>query len=185
MLYCDKEGRVQTLLKSMGLVDQWLKQVKTHETLRRRLVKFAKRRGSVRMENIVWGEGRKFGIIGASVDVIGWRRFMEGMVSTEVLVIQQKCVEVGGCQLSLGGWARGLVVKLLEVTHEQWLYRNIAVRDLVGGVKAIKRKQDRQKEIERQIELGGEGLAKQDHYLLEINLEDLEIPQGRISTTGY
>ena len=33
-------------------------------------------------------------------------------------------------------------------------------------------------EIECQIKLGGKGLAKQDRYLLEINLKDLEISLG-------
>ena len=32
--------------------------------------------------------------------------------------------------------------------------------------------------IERQIELGGEGLYEQGKYLLEINLEDLERSSG-------
>ena len=35
-----------------------------------------------------------------------------------------------------------------------------------------------QTEIERQIELGGEGLDEQDRYLLETNLEDLENYSG-------
>ena len=117
VLCCKEEGRGKTLLKSVELVNQWLQQVGTHETLRRCLVKFAKERGSVRMENIVWGEGSKFEAIGASVDIIGWKRFVEGMVSKEVLEIQWECVDVGGWGLSLEGRTRGLVVKLLEVTH--------------------------------------------------------------------
>ena len=46
--------------------------------------------------------------------------------------------------------------------------------DLVGGLEAVKRKQELQVEIERQIELGGGGLDEQDKYLLEIDLEDME-----------
>ena len=49
---------------------------------------------------------------------------------------------------------------------------------MVGGLEAVKRKQELQSEIECQIELGGEGLGKQDKYLLEINLEDLEHSSG-------
>ena len=39
----------------------------------------------------------------ASMDVIGWRRFIQGTISKEVLVIQRECVEVGGHRMSLEG----------------------------------------------------------------------------------
>ena len=52
---------------------------------------------------------------------------MEGMISSEALVIQAECVELGGCSLLLDNWAKGLAVKLLEATHGQWLYRNIQI----------------------------------------------------------
>ena len=70
------------------------------------------------------------------------------------------------------------MIKLLEATHGQWLYRKVVVHDMVGGLEAVKQKQELQSEIERQVELGGEGLDEQDKYLLEINLEDLEHSSG-------
>ena len=92
----------------------------------------------------------------------------------KAVAIQKEFVAAGGCNLSLENWAKGLVVKLLEATHGQWLYRNVVVNDLVGGLEAVKRKQELQAEIECQIELDGDGLDEQDKYLLDINLEDLE-----------
>ena len=103
---------------------------------------------------------------------------MEGMISKDVLNIQSEYVGVGACVLSLDEWAKGLTVRLLEATHGQWMYRNIVVHDLVEGLEATKRKQYLEMEIEHRIELGGEGLVKQDRYLLEINLEDLEKSAG-------
>jgi hypothetical protein len=38
---------------------------------------------------------------------------------------------------------------------------------------AIEKKEELQKAIEDELELGGEGLAGEDMYLLEINLDDL------------
>ena len=71
-----------------------------------------------------------------------------------------------------------MAIKLLEITHGQWLYRNVIVHDAVGGLNAAQREQELQAEIKRQIEQGGEGLDEQDRYLLEINLEDLENSSG-------
>ena len=47
-------------------------------------------------------------------------------------------------------------MKLLEITHGQWLYRNVQVNDAVSGLKAVERKEELQKEIEHQILLGQE-----------------------------
>ena len=103
---------------------------------------------------------------------------MEGMISKEVLEIQAEFTAVGAGSMTTVNWAKGLAIKLLEITHSQWLYRNVVVHDAVGGLKAAQRKQELQAEIKRQIEQGGEGLDEQDIYLLEINLEDLEHSLG-------
>ena len=68
-------------------------------------------------------------------------------------------IEIGGCKSSLENWAKGLMVKLLEATHGLWLYRNIVVHNLMGGLEAVKRKQKLQIEIERHIELGEEAFG--------------------------
>ena len=103
---------------------------------------------------------------------------MEGMISGKILEVQAASVDLGQCTLSLNNWAKGLVVKLMEVTHGQWLYRNVLVHDETCGAEMAKRKELLQLEIERQIELGGDGLDEQDRYLLEINLSDLECSSG-------
>ena len=130
------------------------------------------------MAHLVWGNGVQFERLAWSTDEIGWRRYMEGMISAEILAIQSDFVDFGRCSLSLDVWARGLVMKLLEITHGQWLYRNVQVHDAVSGLKAVERKEELQREIEHQILLGGTGLDEQDRYLLEINVGDLETSSG-------
>ena len=70
------------------------------------------------------------------------------------------------------------MIKLMEITHGQWLYRNVQVHDTISGILATRRKEELQKLIQDQIELGGAGLAEEDQFLLEINLEDLESTSG-------
>ena len=103
---------------------------------------------------------------------------MEGMVSVEILEIQNDFDDFGRCTLSLDIWTKGLVMKLLEITHGQWLYRNVQVHDTVSGLKAVERKEELQREIEHQVMLGGTGLDEQDRYLLEINVGDLDTSSG-------
>ena len=103
---------------------------------------------------------------------------MEGMISKECIPIQQACLTICGSRLSIQRWAIGLVTKLLEITHGQWLYRNVQVHDSVSGVTALLRKEEIQMEIEKKQELGNNGLLEEDLYLLEVNLEDLETTSG-------
>ena len=113
-----------------------------------------------------------------SQGMIGWRRFMEGMISKEWTTIQKDHFNLFGGSVSPAKWAQGLVTRLLEVTHGQWLYRNVQVHGTTTGILATQRKGKLQKEIEDQLELGGSGLKEEDKFLLKINLEDLETTSG-------
>ena len=104
-------------------------------------------------------------------DDIGWWRFMEGMI----------CKEIGRIQRT-EKWGVGLVTKLLEVTHGQWLYHNIQVHDKISGTLVTLRKEDLQLEIEQQQELGTAGLLDKDRPLAECNLGDLEDSSGAKET---
>ena len=56
----------------------------------------------------------------------------------------------------------GLVTRLLEVTHGQWLYRNVLVHDKTNGQLAMIRKEDITARIEEQLLLGQGNLLEED-----------------------
>ena len=179
VLCCEEAGRVEALRKSINLLDGWMRRVGTDHGIRESLIQYARGRGARSMEECVWGRGRQYARWGASQDLIGWRRTLEGMISKEMLPIQEAYVDSGGrCSLSVDNWAQHLVVRLLEVTHGQWIYRNVQVHDIVSGVHATRRKEELQGAIEDQLDLGEDGLDEQDKWLLDINLEDLETTSG-------
>ena len=111
-------------------------------------------------------------------DTIGWRRFLEGMVCKEMRLIQRAHCTHAGKRDDTATWGRELVTRLLEVAHGQWLYRNVQVHDRIAGTLATQRKEELQMEIERQQEMGAEGLLDEDSFLAECNLEDLEDTSG-------
>mmetsp|Transcript_18843 Transcript_18843/g.32139 ORF Transcript_18843/g.32139 Transcript_18843/m.32139 type:complete len:87 (-) Transcript_18843:203-463(-) len=77
-----------------------------------------------------------------------------------------------------------LSIKLMEVTHGQWLVRNFLIHDNVSGMLALERKEDLQIAIEEQQEMGLDGLSEEDRYLMEINLDDLETTSENIRLIG-
>ena len=52
------------------------------------------------------------------------------------------------------------------------------MHDATAGMKTTARKEEIHHFIEDQLEMGEEGSDKRDHYLLEINLEDIETSTG-------
>ncbi len=103
---------------------------------------------------------------------------MEGMVCQRLREIQATYTSIKGSGVMLEQWTTGVVIKLLEVTHSQWLYRCVQVHDRVQGTIATQWKEELQWEIEDEQEQGFDGLLEEDQYLEEVNLEDLGNTSG-------
>jgi hypothetical protein len=177
-LFCNNEGRVDAMMKTIDLLSSWMMGVNTDPDLCDCIVEYAKGRGTITMSEICWNMDARFWKMAWDQDEIGWQQFMEGMVSKGLREIQTMYSAIDGSNVSHKQWTTGVVVKLLEATHGQWLYRCIQVHDRTQGTLAKLRKEELQKEIEAQQEMGYGGLLKEDQYLAEVNLEDLETSSG-------
>ncbi len=120
----------------------------------------------------------QFQALGHLQDVIRWRRFLEGMISKEIVDLQQQFYAVNSYQMSLDKWSTGLITRLLEITHGQWLYWNFMVHNPVSGAIATAKKEELLLEIERQWDLGDAGLLEEDMYLAKVILGDVETTLG-------
>ncbi len=67
-----------------------------------------------------------------------------------------------------------LIQKLLELTHGMWIYCKLTIHDSAKGVLAVQWQEKLLEGIQKQIELGGEELAEEDRWMLEVNLGDLD-----------
>jgi hypothetical protein len=103
---------------------------------------------------------------------------MEGMVCKGMRNTQETYTQVKGSNITSIHWTQGLIIKLLEATHSQLLYRCVQIHGRVSGTQATARKEEIQLAIEAQQEMGTEDLLEDDQYLAEVNLEDLESTSG-------
>jgi hypothetical protein len=177
-LFCDHSGRVETLKHTIDLLKQWLSEGDTEPDLLDCIAEYAYGRGGHTMVDICHGLGDNFQKMARDQDAIGWRRFMEGVICRCMCGIQSLYHLREVTHLSLKQWAQGLILKLLEATHGQWIYRNIQIHNSVARTQATLWKEAIQQEIESQMELGMAGLLEEDHWMMEVNLGDIE------STTG-
>ena len=75
---------------------------------------------------------------------------MEGMISKDIVLLQRDYLIIYGMKLPLRAWSRGLITKLLEVTHGQWIYRNLLVHDRTASILVTQKKEELQAAIEAQ-----------------------------------
>lgn len=179
VLMCNEENRVQCFQMSANNLESWLTSVGTCDLLVEYIMMFVRSRNSKRFQDCIGGTRDPLSIkLARSQDKIGWRRFMEGMISKEFCRIQETQRRLGRTHMSGDKWAQSLSVKLLEMTHGQWLVRNFLIHDKVAGMLALEKKEELQIAIEEQQAMGLEGLAEEDKYLMEISLDDLETTSG-------
>ena len=151
----------------------------TDPTLLDCIAEFALGRGECTMVEICRGLDEIYQQMAVDQDAIGWRRFMEGMIVQDFRSIQHQYLQQDESRRSSRKWAQGLITRLMECTHGQWLYRNVVVHDSLRGSEIAAHKEQVRQEIQQQLELGGEGLSEEDQYLLEINLGSMEDSSGK------
>jgi hypothetical protein len=130
------------------------------------------------MTEICSGLGPQFIQMAKELDAIGWRRFIEGMICRSMRKIQYDFHYREGTMTNLNQLAQGLILKLLEATHRQWIYCNIQIHDAVTGTQVTLQKEAIQREIAEQMKLGEAGLLEEDLWMMEVNLMDFENTSG-------
>ena len=175
---CEEDGRTAAFEESVHQFELWLKENDTCEEVAECLVEYLLGRGVKTFVECAEGRLARLTTVAKSQDVIGWGRFTEGMVSKHLIELQEVYYGTTGSRRSVEKWIRGVITQLLQITHTQWIYRNIVVHDKTTGTLVSEYKLELQKEIDRQLEMGAEGLLREDQFLLEINLDDLESSNG-------
>ena len=103
---------------------------------------------------------------------------MMGMLSTQMAAVQSAYLLQHQSTRPVLTWLLGLIMQLLQVTHCQWIYRCVVVHDRSTGTLVTAHKEELMKEIEHQLDLGEEGLAEEDTFLLECNFDKLATTNG-------
>jgi hypothetical protein len=141
ILGCPEEGRVLMLSRVAEELLDWLDDVGTPRNLTYLIVAFIKGRGDIPMEMLAQRLPEHYLTFAKLQDEIGWRRFLEGMVSKHLYELAMMEEFQEGCRLSEDKWVHQLIQKLLEITHGLWIYRNLTIHDSAKGVLAVQRRE--------------------------------------------
>jgi hypothetical protein len=182
---CPEMGRAAAFQESTNAVKNWMETSGTHPHVKLLLLRYLRGRGMTSCLECANSLDLPpiFCEYAAAQDAIGWDNFVMGMISHKLLAIQSAHFHTAGKSYLATRWIAGLMTQLLQVTHTQWIYRCMLVHDCTTGTMISAHKVDLLKEIEHQLTLGPEGLAKEDRFLLECNFDNITSTTGELQ--GY
>ncbi len=100
-------------------MEQWLKRNNTHPDIESLLLRYLRGRGSTTCSKCskVLGLPNIIQEFAALQDVIGWDRFIMGMVLSKLLPIQSAYLLQCNYSYQAERWISGVITQLLQVTH--------------------------------------------------------------------
>jgi hypothetical protein len=161
-------------------MEQWLERNKTHPDIQSLLLRYLHGRGAISCHEYAKELDLPHIIqeFAASQDIIGWDRFIMGMVSSKLLPIQSAYLPQCNFSHQAASWISGVITQLLQVTHSQWIYPCVLVHNRTTGTIISSHKEELLKEIDHQLTLGPEDLSEEDRFLLECNFDELMSMSG-------
>ncbi len=113
---------------------------------------------------------RKICTLAESQDKMGWRNFMEGYISTHFYNIQQFHLLMSNSYLNSVDWTKQFISKISQLTHLQWIYRNISLHGRRQGYLCNKRSEDLLQEFMELSDLSPEEVPDNCRFLLKTNI---------------
>ena len=169
LMICKHEGRSAMFEEHVKKIEEWMEDHYTDPQLAELVVFYLRGRGRRKLTHLSRGYRGEYQAMARAQDRIGWRHFTEGKLAKNFWTIQRNYLLQEDTQLTVDSWLKGLVTKLLEMTHAQWIFRCISKHHRTKGSLVLKANEDLLKEIDRQLDMGVDCIAGKDKWMLEVD----------------
>jgi hypothetical protein len=88
IILCPEVGRVEAFMQSSQALEQWLEIANTDPDLIDFILDYVQGQGTITMASAMQNAPPQFQALGDLQDIIGSRRFLEGMISKEIVDLQ-------------------------------------------------------------------------------------------------
>ena len=124
---CPSPGRTAFYNDSVSDLIEWLKEADTDPQLVYMIEEFLSGRGDVKVASLFAHDLPIYGFLASLMDEVGFDSFVEGRILTVLVDFQFAHYQEIPTLWTVERWAKGLIQRLLGLTHRQWLYRNAVV----------------------------------------------------------
>ena len=107
--------------------------------------------------------------VAVSQNLIPWTSFMEGKLSKEIFLLQSHQLISSPSRLTIVDWGKQLISQILQMSHAQWVFRNVSLHEAQDGYLRVKQRRDVLREVDRLSQLDSRALPDRSRYLLEID----------------
>ncbi len=125
----------------------------------------------------------QFKALATSQDLIGSRDFTVGHILTHFYAIQSFHLAMSSSYLNGKDWTRQFISRILQLTHSQWIFRNISLHDKINGFLCNKKADEILQLINEFAKVAPEDVPKDSWFLLEINFS--ELTKAHLETQTY
>ena len=171
---CLDDGRSQLFTEAIDELNDWLaKYQKTDAELRYWLIKFLLFRGERTMTSL-GSMSDAVTEIAIDIDVIGWVDLLHGRIPSSLKRFQHSYCAAIGSRMNGADWAKAFVLKLLNISHGQWMYRNFSLHNKSRGHLKLSHQAEVLSEIAILAECRPEDIPPESRFLLEVETTNLD-----------
>ncbi len=184
LMRCPDEDRTHLLVETIENLEKWMEtNGKTDPKLIYWVTKYLLMRDDKPFSQLEF-MSEKMRALAESQDKIGWRNFTEDCISIHFYNIQRFHLSMSSSFLNGSDWTKQFISRILQITHSQWIYRNISLHDKRQGYLRNKRSEELlHQEITVLLELSPDEVPEGSRFLLEVNFT--ELTSAHLETQRY
>ena len=113
----------------------------TDDEITKLICSYINRHGKSTMVSLLSSPRSKYKSAAMLHDMLFWSNFMEGRISVKWVEHRKEDIQRRKLRRGWDSWARGLMRRRLEITYQQWMYRNATVHlKIKDGCTAVEHK---------------------------------------------
>ena len=170
---CPDADRTRLLHSMADNLEKWLSDNHGHPDLIYWLPRYIKLRGTRQLSDFPM-LSPEMQQIARSQDLIPWTSFMEGKLCKEIFKLQKATLLCSPSRLTIVDWAKRLISQILQMSHGQWVFRNVSLHDSQQGYIRAKQRREVLAEIDQLSHLDPGQLPAASRYLMEIDFSTME-----------
>jgi hypothetical protein len=173
LMLCSDDDHTKLLVENVDKLTTWMSQdAKTDPEILYWIPKYILMRGDKPL-SMMGFMSPQFKALANSQDLIEWRDFTEGHISTHFYTIQTFHLAMSSSYLNGEDWTKQFISKILQITHSQWIFQKISLHNQTHGYLHNKNANKIMQQLNVLLDLAPEDVPKASRFLLKINFSEL------------
>ena len=105
-----------------------------------------------------------------AIDANGWSNFMVGRIPIAIRKMQEAHCALSNCRLPSTSWMVAFVSRVLDISHNQWLYQNFTLHNKFNSYLRLQQQEQIIREVAKLSACNPATIPDESRFLLEVDL---------------